>query len=109
LQNVSSGKSEPKPEKKNISMNQPAHLTEKAHRYRKLLNDALSNIDIVPDASSHLHIVAKDYLLMAESYYKDGVHFLEADDRVNALVAFSYGHAFIDAGLRLGVFCTRQS
>ncbi len=84
------------------------HLTEKAYRYRKLLSAALSDHDIVPDRSSHLHAVAKDYLVMAESYYKDGVHFLESDgDYVNALVAFSYGHAFIDAGVRLGVFCLR--
>ncbi len=95
----------------NEPMNQspePDHLTEKAYRYRKLLNAALSDHDIVPDRSSHLYAVAKDYLVMAESYYKDGVHFLESDgDYVNALVAFSYGHAFIDAGVRLGVFCLR--
>lgn len=83
------------------------HLAEKAHRYRKLLNDALSDLGIVPDTSSHLRTVAKDYLLMAESYYKDGVHFLESDDHVNALVCFSYGHAFIDAGVRLGIFTLR--
>jgi len=81
------------------------HLTEKSDRYRRLLADALSKTSIVPDRSSHLHAVAEDYLLMAESYYNDGVHFLDGGDRVNALVAFSYGHAFIDAGIRLGVFC----
>jgi len=87
-------------------MTQPQdHLTEKSDRYRRLLADALSKAGIVPDRSSHLHSVAEDYLLMAESYYNDGVHFLDGGDRVNALVAFSYGHAFIDAGIRLGVFC----
>ncbi|KAF5409917.1 MAG: hypothetical protein C5S47_08145 [Candidatus Methanogasteraceae archaeon] len=79
----------------------------KPERYEKLLKDALSDASIVPDDASHLHAVAEDFLLMAESYYKDGVHFLEVDDRVNALVCFSYGHAFIDAGVRLGVFSTR--
>ena len=88
-------------------MTQPPqdHLTEKSDRYKRLLADALSTASIVPDKSSHLHAVAEDYLLMAESYYNDGVYFLKDGDRVNALVAFSYGHAFIDAGIRLGVFC----
>ena len=88
--------------------NQPADLAEKSGRYEKLLKDALLSADIVPDGSSHLIIVAKDYLLMAESYYTDGVHFLKGDDPVNALVAFSYGHAFIDAGVRLGVLSLRR-
>jgi len=87
--------------------NQPADLAEKSGRYEKLLKDALFGAHIVPEASSHLIIVAKDYLLMAESYYTDGVHFLKGDDPVNALVAFSYGHAFIDAGVRLGVLSLR--
>jgi len=41
---------------------------------------------------------------MARSYYADGVHFLQAGDYVNALVCFSYGHAWLDAGARLGIF-----
>lgn len=50
--------------------------------------------------------VAEDYLNMATSYYSDGVHFMDAGDPVNALVCFSYGHAWLDAGVRLGVFAT---
>jgi hypothetical protein len=41
---------------------------------------------------------------MAKAYYDDGSHFMEAGDHVNALVCFSYGHAWLDAGVRLGMF-----
>nr|WP_318531496.1 DUF357 domain-containing protein [Methanohalophilus profundi] len=48
--------------------------------------------------------VADDYLDMARSYYNDGLHFVKIGDPVNALVCFSYGHAWLDAGARLGIF-----
>jgi len=41
---------------------------------------------------------------MAESYLEDGRHFREDDDPVNALASFSYGHAWLDAGARIGLF-----
>jgi hypothetical protein len=41
---------------------------------------------------------------MARSYLEDGRHFREAEDPVNALAAFSYGHAWLDCGARLGLF-----
>ena len=62
----------------------------------------------VETADPWLDRVADEYLTMARSYYADGVHFLEADDAVNALVCFSYGHAWLDAGVRLGVFRTTK-
>ena len=33
-----------------------------------------------------------------------GIYFLENGDPVNALASFSYGHAWLDAGAKLGVF-----
>jgi hypothetical protein len=41
---------------------------------------------------------------MARSYLEDGRHFRTEDDPVNALAAFSYGHAWLDAGARVGLF-----
>ena len=40
---------------------------------------------------------------MARSYLEDGRHFRDQDDLVNALAAFSYGHAWLDAGARIGL------
>jgi hypothetical protein len=63
---------------------------------------------MVPAGDERLDRVADEYLTMAKSYYADGVHFLNTGDPVNALVCFSYGHAWLDAGVRLGVFHTTK-
>jgi len=41
---------------------------------------------------------------MAESYLRDGRHFREDGDPVNALAAFSYGYGWLDCGVRMGLF-----
>jgi len=64
-----------------------------------MLADALESVEVVDDSEE-----AEDFLEMARSYLEDGEHFLEEGDEVNALAAFSYGHAWLDAGVRLGFF-----
>ncbi len=82
----------------------PAELGEKTARYKRLLREALDDAKKTPGIDPLLGKIADDYYNMAESYYADGIHFLEKDDPVNALVCFSYGHAWLDAGVRLGIF-----
>jgi hypothetical protein len=77
-----------------------ADLLEKTSRYKRLLKEALDDAKKAPGMEK----VADDFYKMAESYYADGIHFLEKGDQVNALVCFSYGHAWLDAGVRLGAF-----
>jgi hypothetical protein len=81
-----------------------ADLLEKTSRYKRLLKEALDDAKKAPGIDPGLEKVADDFYKMAESYYADGVHFEEAGDPVNALVCFSYGHAWLDAGVRLGAF-----
>ncbi|NYT19339.1 MAG: DUF357 domain-containing protein [Methanosarcinales archaeon] len=81
-----------------------ADLNEKVERYERLLREALGKADISPIERSHMRTVAEDYKNMASSYYEDGLHFINSEDPVNALICFSYGHAWLDAGARLGVF-----
>ncbi len=81
-----------------------ADLNEKAARYRSLLKEALDDAKKAPEMEPGLERVADEFYGMAKSYYLDGVHFFEEGDLVNALVCFSYGHAWLDAGVRLGVF-----
>jgi hypothetical protein len=81
-----------------------ADLDEKTDRYEGLLADALAEADPVPPADSPLGEAAEEFLEMATSYLEDGRHFREQDDPVNALAAFSYGHAWLDAGARVGLF-----
>jgi len=81
-----------------------ADLEEKTDRYGDLLADALEAASVAPPEGSPLHEAALDCEEMARSYLDDGRHFREADDPVNALAAYSYGHAWLDAGARIGLF-----
>ena len=81
-----------------------AELEEKTDRYEALLAEALAEATIVVPQGTPLRSAAEEYREMARSYLEDGQHFQKAGDPVNALAAFSYGHAWLDAGARLGVF-----
>lgn len=82
----------------------PADLTEKVERYEQLLAAAVSAAEPLAREESPLAAVAEDFHEMAAAYLEDGRHFREAKDPVNALAAFSYGHAWLDAGARMGLF-----
>jgi hypothetical protein len=87
----------------------PADLDEKTDRYERLLADALDATDIAVPADTPLHTAATDAREMAAAYLEDGRQFRANDDPVNALAAFSYGHAWLDAGARLGLFAVPDS
>lgn len=82
----------------------PAELAEKTDRYEQMLADALAVAEPRPPAETPLGEAAADVAEMAESYLEDGRHFRADEDPVNALAAFSYGHAWLDAGARIGLF-----
>jgi hypothetical protein len=82
----------------------PADLAEKTDRYEGLLAEALEAAEVSPPAGTPLADAAAECEEMARSYLADGRHFRENDDPVNALAAFSYGHAWLDAGARVGLF-----
>ncbi len=81
-----------------------ADLEEKTDRYGDLLSEALEAATVAPPAGTPMADAAADCYEMAESYLEDGRHFRANDDPVNALAAFSYGHAWLDAGARVGLF-----
>ena len=81
-----------------------ADIEEKTDRYERLLAEALDAADPVAPAGTPLDDASAECLEMAKSYLDDGRHFQENDDLVNALAAFSYGHAWLDAGARIGLF-----
>jgi hypothetical protein len=81
-----------------------ADLAEKTDRYEGLLADALAATDLAVPPETPLGEAALECEEMARSYLDDGRHFREQDDLVNALAAFSYGHAWLDAGARIGLF-----
>jgi hypothetical protein len=81
-----------------------ADLHEKTDRYEGLLAEALAAAEVAVPSGTPLHDAAMEYEEMARSYLEDGRHFREGDDPVNALASFSYGHAWLDAGARIGLF-----
>jgi hypothetical protein len=81
-----------------------ADLEEKTERYERLLSEALAAAEVAVPERTPLGEAAAEYEEMARSYLEDGRHFRDEDDPVNALASFSYGHAWLDAGARLGIF-----
>lgn len=82
----------------------PADLAEKTDRYETLLAEALDAATIAPPPETPMADAAAECYEMAESYFEDGRHFRRQEDSVNALASFSYGHAWLDAGARIGLF-----
>jgi hypothetical protein len=81
-----------------------ADIEEKTERYEGLLAEALEAAEPVPPEGSPLAAAADEFEEMARAYLDDGRHFRDDGDLVNALAAFSYGHAWLDAGARIGLF-----
>jgi hypothetical protein len=82
----------------------PADLAEKTDRYERMLADAVDAAEVRPPADTPLGAAADECQEMARSYLRDGRHFREADNPVDALAAFSYGYGWLDAGVRMGLF-----
>ena len=82
----------------------PADLAEKMDRYEALLAEALDAAEVTAPPETPLGEAAVEYEEMARSYLEDGRHFRDDGDPVNALAAFSYGHGWLDAGARIGLF-----
>lgn len=80
-----------------------ADIEEKTERYEGLLAEALDEATVATPAETPLAAAAQDCEEMARSYLEDGRHFRDEGDLVNALAAFSYGHAWLDAGARFGL------
>lgn len=79
-------------------------LEAKTEQYEDMLAAALDAATVAPPAETPLAEAAGEYDEMARSYLEDGRHFHAEDDPVNALAAYAYGHAWLDAGARIGLF-----
>ena len=77
-------------------------LRERAVKYRQLTETALEKVSIKEGITEKEKGIAEDFLLMARNYLSDGKHFEEKRELELALAAFSYAHAWIDAGVRAG-------
>ena len=67
-----------------------ADLEEKTDRYERMLAEALDAAEVSVPADTPLGEGAAACREMAASYLRDGRHFRDDDDAVNALASFSY-------------------
>ncbi len=73
-------------------------------RYRELTAKALEVVEIAEGLSEKEKRMANDFLEMARNYFSDAQHFESEKKLLLALAAYSYAHAWLDAGVRAKVF-----
>ena len=79
-------------------------LIEKVEKYEKLTARGLKEIKFKKALSVKEKIIAEDFLSMAKNYFTDAKFFKEKGNLLTSLAAFSYAHAWLDAGVRAGLF-----
>ncbi|MFH1240084.1 MAG: DUF357 domain-containing protein [Candidatus Diapherotrites archaeon] len=81
-----------------------SEIEEKVMKYRKLTEKAIGKVKFKKGISEKERKIAEDFLEMANNYFNDAKHFQEKNELLTALAAFSYAHAWLDAGVRAGFF-----
>jgi len=84
-------------------MNENA-LEKKVKRYCSITQKAINKVSIKKGLSKKELEIAKDFLSMAQNYSNDAKYFKQKKDFANALAAYSYAHAWLDAGVRAKIF-----
>lgn len=77
---------------------------EKLEKYFDVTGRALEKLKLCCPEKTHFDTMAKDYLLMARSYFSDAKHFYEKGDFINAFASLNYAHGWLDAGARIGLW-----
>lgn len=72
-------------------------------KYLRLTHEALERVRPSSPERSFLRGASDDFVAMARAYLADAEHFATSGDRERALAAASYAHAWLDAGVRLGL------
>jgi len=79
-------------------------LEEKTMRYERLLAAARAAVRPAPEAGSALHLIAERVAIVAGVYARLGRRSRDQGNFESALAFFSYGHGWLDAGVRGGLF-----
>lgn len=80
---------------------------EKINKYLDLTNKALeiSKKSIIKGKEKE----AKEIIQMVSNYLSDAEYFEEKKDFVNAFAAINYAHGWLDTGVRLDIFKTKDN
>ncbi len=79
-------------------------IIEKVEKYEKLTALGLKEIKIKKNLTEKEKQIAEDFLSMAKNYYNDAKYFQKEGKLLTSLAAYSYAHAWLDAGVRARVF-----
>jgi hypothetical protein len=79
-------------------------LEEKAGRYARLLDRARSAVIASPAQGTVMHTAAERVLTISTVYARQGDAFRLLGQPQDALACFSYGHGWLDAAVRSGIF-----
>ena len=78
-------------------------LDEKTRRYARLLDTACASVVPAPEPETTAEIFARRVILVGTCYARGGRGNLTAGAEEEALALFSYGHGWLDAGVRTGL------
>ncbi len=79
-------------------------LTEKTTRYAHLLDIARGSIVPAPDPATSAHDFSCRIIVIVGCYASQGTYYQKAGFLEDALACFSYGHGWLDAAVRSGLF-----
>ena len=79
-------------------------LEEKTDRYCSLLKRGLLALDCAAERDTALRRAALHFMRVAEDMVTAGSEYHRSGDAENALACYSYGFAWLDAGVRSGLF-----
>jgi len=80
-----------------------AKLDEKTRRYARLLDTACSSVVLAPEPETAGGMFARRVIAIGTCYARGGEGSLAAGAQEEALARFSYGHGWVDAGVRAGL------
>lgn len=76
---------------------------EKIEHYLDLTSRARQKATLIPGLGENDMSRIKIMLRMADDYYSDAKYFKDQGDYVRAFGAINYAHAWIDAGVKIGL------
>ena len=78
-------------------------VKERTERYIRITRRALQEVEIVPPEGTELRRIAEKLLDTARRYLLDAEYYYSKGEYATALSSVSYAHAWIDAGVVIGV------
>jgi len=75
----------------------------RVERYENLTKEALEQVQIIAKKGTKEYELAEKFIKIAQDYYSDAKFYKSKGDNITALAAFSYAHAWLDAGIKAGV------